>query len=262
MTRLALVRRRFASAWTRRATPDGRLTLWRIPVVDRLMTSTIHHSAPICTNRTSGLRNGSSRGRPSLGGHLRGGHQWEVPVREEDLEASLLLATIGLLVREELLCDLLLQGALGGGRGAPEDDRDAKVPAPVLGRVIPRLLGLDLEESPRLDLFLQHGEVVLPEEPRELIGKTPLRLVVVLDDEGCLGPGGGPARRSNRLGRRRHRDRGQGREKSCAAESSAADWGPVHSESHEASVGNVLVTTALPPPPSRSRPRLPLRTSA
>jgi hypothetical protein len=92
-------------------------------------------------------------------------------VREEDLEASLLLATIGLLVREELLLDLLLQGALGGGRGALEDDRDAVVPAPVLRRVIPRLLGPDLEESPRLDLFLQDGEVVLPEEPRELVGR-------------------------------------------------------------------------------------------
>ena len=110
-------------------------------------------------------------------------------MREEDLEASLLLAPVRLLVRKELLLDLFLFGSVGGGRRAPKNDRDAEVPAPVLGRVIPRLLGPDLEESPRFDLLLQNREVVFPKESRELVGKAPLRFVVVLDDEGGLGPG-------------------------------------------------------------------------
>ena len=53
MTRLALVRRRLASAWTRRATPDGRLTLWRLDVRDALtgtQYTRLHQSAPTSEN--------------------------------------------------------------------------------------------------------------------------------------------------------------------------------------------------------------------
>ena len=70
--------------------------------------------------------------------------------------------------------------------------------------------------------------MVLLEEPRELVGKPPLRLVVVLDDEGRLGAHGGPARRRSRVADSRHGDRGESHEKSCSG----------NPESHDASVGS------------------------
>src|SRR5258706_494224 len=113
---------------------------------------------------------------------------------------------------------LVLARGVGRGGRAPEDDGDTEVPAAVLGGVIARLGGPDLEKPSRLDLLLQERKMVFLEEPRELVGEPPLGLVVILDGEGGFGADGGALRRNGRLGgggggvkRRGEEGRGAGR---------------------------------------------------
>src|SRR5262249_47796563 len=109
-----------------------------------------------------------------------------VPMGFEDFEAALFLLFVGVLVGKELL----QQGAVVGigvrGGGVLEDDRGAVVPSAVFRGVIARRVGEHLEDAAHLDLFLQHGIVILLEEQDELVGVAPLGLVVVLDDIGLV----------------------------------------------------------------------------
>src|SRR4029077_10780044 len=100
-------------------------------------------------------------------------------MRRENLETSLLLALKRVLVREEPP-ELCLWERLVRRRRVLPYDRDAIVPAAVLRAVEARGLRGDPLDVPQLDLPLQHGEVVLLEEPDELVGKAPARLVVIL----------------------------------------------------------------------------------
>jgi hypothetical protein len=49
--------------------------------------------------------------------------------------------------------------------------------------VVAGLIQPDFEDTAELDLLFQDGIVVLLEEREELVGMTPLGLVIVLDDE-------------------------------------------------------------------------------
>src|SRR5439155_78888 len=75
-------------------------------------------------------------------------------------------------------------------RGILPHDRDAIVPAAVFRAVEPRRLGGDPLDMPQRDLALQYREVVLLEEPDELVGEAPAGLVVVLDHERLTRSGG------------------------------------------------------------------------
>src|SRR5262245_25692879 len=115
-------------------------------------------------------------------------------MREEDLEAALLLTIERGLVRVELPHFLLAER--GGERVgyAPERDGNPIVPAPILGRVITWLDSGDRDHPPELDLTLEHREVVLAEERDELRREAPFHLVVVVDDvrfRRALGARGG-----------------------------------------------------------------------
>src|SRR4029077_16294349 len=103
-------------------------------------------------------------------------------MRRENLETSLLLALKRVLVREEPP-ELCLWERLARGRRVLSYPRGAMVPAAVFRAVEPRGLRGDPLDVPQLDLPLQHGEVVLLEEPDELVGEAPARLVVILHHE-------------------------------------------------------------------------------
>src|SRR5207244_1681751 len=100
----------------------------------------------------------------------------QVPVRREDLEAPLLLAPKGVLVGKQTF-QLRLGKRLVRRRGVLPHDRDAIIPAAILGPVEPGRLRGDPLDVPQLDLSLQHREVVLLEEPDELVGEAPAGLV-------------------------------------------------------------------------------------
>src|SRR4029077_17101568 len=122
-------------------------------------------------------------------------------MRRENLETSLLLALKRVLVREEPP-ELCLWERLVRRRRVLPYDRDAIVPTAVFRAVEARGLRGDPLDVPQLDLPLQHGEVVLFEEPDELVGKAPACLVVILHHERLA------RSRRRRLGspRRRQRD--------------------------------------------------------
>src|SRR6266851_135885 len=103
-------------------------------------------------------------------------------MRRQDLEAALLLALKRLLVREEPP-ELCFRERLVRRRRVLPYDRDAIIPAAVFRAVEPRRLRSDPLDVSQLDLPLQYGEVVLLEEPDELVGKAPAGLVVILHHE-------------------------------------------------------------------------------
>src|SRR3989442_13071588 len=96
-------------------------------------------------------------------------------MRREDREAALLLAPKRVLVRKQTF-QLRLGERLVRRRRVLPHDRDAIVPAAVFRAVEPRRLRSDPLDVPQLDLPLQYGEVVLLEEPDELVGKKSTRL--------------------------------------------------------------------------------------
>jgi hypothetical protein len=87
-----------------------------------------------------------------------------------------------------LLLGLLDRGVVRDGR-VLEDDRDPVVPAAVRGAVVARLDGRELDDPALLGERLEHGEVVLAEEPDELVGVPPAGPVVALDGESTIGVG-------------------------------------------------------------------------
>src|SRR5262245_24229629 len=85
-----------------------------------------------------------------------------IPMRDQNLEPSLLFAFESRLVRVELF-DERLFGAwsvrIVEGGGALENYGDAIIPAPVLGRVVAGLFDLDAHDAAGLGLFLQDRQV-------------------------------------------------------------------------------------------------------
>ncbi len=104
-------------------------------------------------------------------------------MRLQYLEPSLLFALVRRLIREQLFEQRGAIEIVVGDGSILEYDRDAIVPAAVLGCMIARRGCRDLQYSAKLHLFLQQGIVVLLEERDKFIGISPLRLVVVLRDE-------------------------------------------------------------------------------
>ena len=104
-------------------------------------------------------------------------------MRLQYLEPSLLFLFICRLVGEQLFEQgSAIKIVVSDGR-ILEYDRDAIVPAAILGRMITRSGCSDLQDSAKLYLLLQQGIVVLLEERDEFVGISPFRLVVVLRDE-------------------------------------------------------------------------------
>src|SRR5439155_15677044 len=99
----------------------------------------------------------------------------QVPMCCEDLEAPLLLAPKRVLVGKQTF-QLRLGERLVRRRGVLPHDRDAIIPAAILGPVEPGRLRGDPLDVPQLDLPTQHREVVLLEEPDELVGEAPAGL--------------------------------------------------------------------------------------
>src|SRR5881296_149995 len=149
-------------------------------------------------------RGGGGRGhrgpsRCSRPRQIHGDHG-DVPVPGEDLEASLLFAPERVLVGEEAL-ELRLGERLVRRRGVLPYERDATIPAAILGAVEPGRLRRDGLDVPQLHLALQHGVMVLLEQAEELLGVAPAELIVVLDHER-LGRAGGWSLRPRHRGRR------------------------------------------------------------
>ena len=71
-----------------------------------------------------------------------------------------------------------------GRGGIPPDDREPKIPAVRLSRVVDRRRGRHAHDAPELLLLEQHRVVVLLVQLEPLLGVPPLDLVGVLDDEG------------------------------------------------------------------------------
>src|SRR5271170_4417121 len=119
----------------------------------------------------------------------------QVPVRQQYLEAALLLPFISGLVGIELLDQGFFVGIGGRCKGRVlEDDGDAVVPAGVLSHVVGRGLDLDGEHSPGGDDLLEERVMVFEKEVEELPLMSPLGFVVELDGVGRVG---GPLRRSS-----------------------------------------------------------------
>src|SRR5947207_11400434 len=111
-----------------------------------------------------------------------------VPVREEDLEAALLLARKCRLIGPELPDQCRLVGiGRRGRRRVPEFQRDAIVPARIFGHVVRRSLDFHGEYSSAFDLLLKERIVILQEELQEFLLVSPLRLVVVLHGVRLIG---------------------------------------------------------------------------
>src|SRR5947207_13129042 len=111
-----------------------------------------------------------------------------VPMREEDLEAALLLAGECRLIGPELPDQCRLVGiGRRGRRRVPEFQRDAIVPARIFGHVVRRSLDFHGEYSSAFDLLLEERIVILQEQLQELLLVSPLRLVVVLHRVRLIG---------------------------------------------------------------------------
>src|SRR3984893_17934652 len=87
----------------------------------------------------------------------------QVPVRIQNLKASLLFALVGRLIRKELLLQSIFFEGLVGHGGILEHNGHAVIPAPIFSGVISRLVHPDLDHTPHLHLFLEQGIVVLLE---------------------------------------------------------------------------------------------------
>src|SRR2546423_608115 len=109
-------------------------------------------------------------------------------MREEDLEAALLLSSECRLIGPELPDQRRLVGVRRRGRRrVPEFQRDAIVPARIFGHVVRRSLDFHGEYSSAFDLLLKKRIVILQEELQELLLVSPLRLVVVLHRVRLIG---------------------------------------------------------------------------
>src|SRR5690349_3344805 len=105
----------------------------------------------------------------------------KIPMREKDLETTLLLASKRGLIGPELLDHRRLVGiGRRRHRRVAEGERDAIVPARLLGHVIRGRLDLHRENATALDFFLEQRVVVLEEQLQEFLLPSPLRFVVVL----------------------------------------------------------------------------------
>src|SRR2546430_1547815 len=105
---------------------------------------------------------------------------WQIPMRVENLESPLLLALERFLIGIQLLLQrCLIEGLISYSR-VLEDDGYTKVPAAVFGRVVARLIHPDFRDASELHFFLEHGVVILLEQPQKFVGVSPLGFVVVL----------------------------------------------------------------------------------
>src|SRR5512140_2593856 len=105
-----------------------------------------------------------------------------IPVPKEYLKPPLLLCLECLLVREERLCERRFVKSIVGHLHILENDGYAVVPSSILRRVEAGLHGAYLENSAKLDLFLQYREVVLLEQLNELVSVPPTDLIIILHD--------------------------------------------------------------------------------
>src|SRR5438874_12734187 len=105
-------------------------------------------------------------------------------MRIQNLESSLFLPLVSLLVGEELLLQwVLVEGLIGHGR-ILEHDGYAIVPPSVFGGVIARLIHPDFEHAPHLDFFLEQRIMIFLEKLQELVGVSPFGFVIVINYEG------------------------------------------------------------------------------
>src|SRR5436309_5787849 len=91
------------------------------------------------------------------------GHR-QIPVGQQDLEPSLLLMTVGLLVGPELPNERLFPGVRRRRHGrVAKRDGDAIVPSRILGHVVGGRFDLHRQHPAALDAFLEQGIMVLEE---------------------------------------------------------------------------------------------------
>jgi len=106
---------------------------------------------------------------------------------EQDLEPPLLFALERLLIGEQLLGDRFGVKAVLGDPHILPHNRNPIVPASVLRSVEVRANCRNLQDTSKLLFLFEHREVVLLEQPDELIRIPPPRFVVVLNHVGlCL----------------------------------------------------------------------------
>src|SRR3989442_14657000 len=79
--------------------------------------------------------------------------EWQIPMRVENLEAPLLLALVGFLIRKQLLLYRVFVKSFISDRGVLENDRYSIIPAPVFSSVVARLIHPDLEHTAHLNFF-------------------------------------------------------------------------------------------------------------